>query len=495
MATQSRKSPDTLTKSQYHHFIPRFLLRNFAKDVTDEPSASLGKGKRSKRHRNSDELVNILNFQNAIPSQRRIAKKFGLVDMYRDRAIADQHDLEEKLSKLEAQAGVIVSKARKALDGGFELVLTRFERDTIRNFFFMMKYRSSRQFERFNHQSIDTYDADDKDRLIGFLEKRNLSSPKAVWFSNIHTFLDLQMDADMNRLRRILESPLVYPDDAMMFITHMQTKFMAFCTVSDMTDEFVLSQNAYGVHEGPMDIHLDPKSGKLVEGTYTEHHTFAPLSPKLLVVFRSFWLPSGADEGDTHEQKLYYDMFKDVHFNPGEASSILGDLPVEKCRNSYSSVINGKAVLNPGPPEPRSKNKFFFRFFSLSTTHVQLINTIFFENAYRTSSMVFKSSTSMLRARRLFLEDRRRGFKVVKDSSDTRLKFLQKLETIAREMGIETKAVYTVLDMPMPESHMARFVGYIVGFSCVKKDTELGNLYGRLCKGICHPSFQSFSSR
>ena len=478
MATRPRQTPTASTKSQYHHFIPRFLLRNFASDTVNSSSASTGKGKRS------DEVVNILDFQAATFDQRRIAKEFGLVDMYRDQTIMDQHDLEKKLSRLESQAGVIISKARKALESGSELVLTRFERDTIRKFFFMMKYRSSRFHERFNHHSIETYDSNDRDRLVEFMAKSNFSSPKAVWFSNIHAFLDLQMDAEMKWVRKILGSPLVYPDDAMMFFFHMQSKFMAFCTVSDWTDEFVLSENAYGVHEGPIDTWFDRSSGKLMEGLYTEHHTFAPLSPKLLVIFRSVHLPCGVDEGWTQERELTHQMYKDMHLDPEKAGSILENLPVHKCHNSYTSVIDGKRVSKPGPSEPRSKNKFFFPFFPLSTTHTQLINTIFLENAYWTSSMVFKSPAAMQKALRIYLRDPRPGFKVLENtSSDPRFKHLRKLESIARNAGRPVKAVYTVFEAPKPEIHMTRWVGSVVGVACVKEDPDLSKLYSWLSEG------------
>ena len=392
--------------------------------------------------------------------------------------------LRNKQTRLESQAGVIISKARKALESGSELVLTRVERDTIRKFFFVMKYRSSGQHERFNHQSIRTYDSDDKDRLVKFMAKSNFSSPKAIWFSNIHAFLDLQMDAEMKWMQEILDSPFVYPDDAKMFVAHMQCKFMAFCTVSNTTDEFVLSENAYGVHEGPVDTFFNPGSGKLRSGLYTEHHTFAPLSPKIMIIFRSYHLPCGVDEGWTQEQELTHQMLKNMHIDPERAGSILEDLPVEKCRNSYTDVIDGKAVPKPGPSEPRSDNKFFFRFFPVSTTHTQLINTVFMENAHSTSSMVFKSLAAMQKALRIFLSDPRPGFKILENtSSDPRFIYLQQLETIARDTGSPVKATYTVFEPPKPEVHMTRWIGSVVGLACVKEDPNLSKLYSWLSEG------------
>ena len=114
----------------------------------------------------------------------------------------------------------------------------------------------------------------------------------------------------------------------------MQSKFIAFCTINDTSDEFVLSENAYGVHESPMNVYRNPKSSKMTEGLYTEHHNFAPLSPKLMIVFRSLYLPSGVDEGDTQERDSMREMIQNMHTDPDGvnygANSILEDLPVEK---------------------------------------------------------------------------------------------------------------------------------------------------------------------
>ena len=180
MAAQPRPVGIAATRSQYHHFVPRFLLRNFASDAVAKPSASPRKGKQKRNSRGSNEFVNVLDFRNATVDQRPIAKEFGLVDMYRDPTIPDQHDLEKKLSRLEAQAGVIISKARKALESGSEAEVTRLEHNTIRKFFFIMKYRGSKFHSKFHHQSINTYNSNDRHRIVEFIAKSNLSSPTAV---------------------------------------------------------------------------------------------------------------------------------------------------------------------------------------------------------------------------------------------------------------------------------------------------------------------------
>ena len=81
-----------------------------------------------------------------------------------------------------------------------------------------------------------------------------------------------------------------------------------------------------------------------MKGFYTEHHAFVPLSPKLLVIFRSFDFPCGIDDGGT----------EDMHAHPESAGSILEDSPVKKCGNSYTGVINGNVFSNSGRREPGS---------------------------------------------------------------------------------------------------------------------------------------------
>ena len=75
----------------------------------------------------------------------------GLTDMYRDFAHAtNQHYLEQQLSKLESRAGQIISKIKKAFEANEnEVWITRPERDDLRKFLFIMKYRGSMAHKRF----------------------------------------------------------------------------------------------------------------------------------------------------------------------------------------------------------------------------------------------------------------------------------------------------------------------------------------------------------
>lgn len=67
-----------------------------------------------------------------------------------------------------------------------------------------------------------------------------------VWFDNIKAMLELKMDPKgewMNEIRK-----RAYPDDAEWFIHHIQNMYMALCTLSEQENEFLITENGYGIH-------------------------------------------------------------------------------------------------------------------------------------------------------------------------------------------------------------------------------------------------------
>ena len=204
-----------------------------------------------------------------------VSKTLGMTDMYRDFADAtNQHHLEEKLSKLESRAGGIVNRIRKAFDAGDQDVwITRPDRDILRKFLFIMKYRGSMAHERYFHQSAEGYSSNDRERLLEYMRRKGFKKPVDVWFDNINAMLELKMDPELKWMEWLQEH--AYPDDAKWFIAHLQMQYLALCTPSGQGDEFLLLQNAYSIHEGPVSWSIDPITKELVPGYYTELHTFS----------------------------------------------------------------------------------------------------------------------------------------------------------------------------------------------------------------------------
>lgn len=463
---------------QRHHFIPRFILRKFAAD--EQPPA--GPSSRKTRRRR-DFLVNKVDLTRGILTQRPVSREYALVDMYRDPGFENNpNHLEEKLSRLENDASSILRRACDVFNRNQRLTLTRLERDTLRKFLFLMKYRNSRMFQRYDHDRLEDYNEDDKHRMVIYMKNKKFSRPRDVWFSNLRGLLELDMDAGGQWRRTI--SNHVYPDDAMMFVAHVQSFFLTFCEPESPQLEFLLTENSYGVYEGPSDCGFDARTGKIVPGLYTEWHMFAPVAPRLLIILRSNMLSAGDSEPSADSACLGA-YIRSLHQNPERAGSILDDLPVRRCANSYSA----QGVPDAAEWKACADHRFYFECFKLSRKHVDLINTLFLEESHAVSSIVYHAPDALRASLKAYLLDRRPGLKTAIDHPlDQRRLHILALERIARGLGMTEKAKYTLRKPSPREMHMSAYVAGMVGIELMKNvtdDTRLPGGYRMLRPGKC----------
>ena len=174
------------TKSQYHHYIPRFTLRNFAHPFQPQNVSGRhrqrNKHKRQKGHYSGEEMIYAIHLAGIEPqiTETPVASTFGQMDMYRDFANApNQHEVEQKLSRLESNAARIIHKIRKEYEAQKkEIWIPRSERDTLRKFLFIMKYRGPRFRRRFGHQLPDEYSEDDAERLRASMREKGYKRPR-----------------------------------------------------------------------------------------------------------------------------------------------------------------------------------------------------------------------------------------------------------------------------------------------------------------------------
>jgi hypothetical protein len=501
MASSSSLPPAQLPKSQYHHFIPRFILRNFVHPPTRSYDASKGstkaknRWKKGRRNPNEPMIYAIdLSKEMAEIIEGSVSRTFGLVDMYRDFSNAiNQHYLEEELSKLESRAGETVSKIRKSFEEGKpDVWITRSDRNILRKFLFIMKYRSSFMHSRYYHQNAEGYSSDDKERMLQYMQEKGFKKPVDVWFDNIKGMLELKMNLTHKWMEDLSER--IYPDDAKMFISHTQMMYLALCTPENQDDEFFLTENAYGIHEGPTSCSINPETSESTLTCYTEFHKFAVISPKLMMVLRSFLLPQPEEDfsEETKEWREHmYWLNISQHNNPETANSILADLPISKARNSYTEIVDGRVVLRPGEDGSEQANdRFGFRFFPISTEHVNKINAIMLEHSYSISTIVFRSHAGIQRALEFYLGMPTRlgmltahGFKVCGDAADDpRLLFLRKLERLLSEMGSQTRAVYHIQKHGLNEEmvEMVERFGQFLEKHLPEEPSEFMQLYTKL---------------
>ncbi|CAH0027836.1 unnamed protein product [Clonostachys rhizophaga] len=446
-------------KNEYQHFIPQFLIRNFAYPFKCPEAELAGKKKCKCRHEKgkypNDLVVNCVNLQAAPFSidVRPVKRIFGSPGMYLDPnqpTTGQQRRIESMFSKLESHASSIFRRIVKSYEAGDGAIsLTRLERDDVRKFFFILKYRGSTFHRRFYHDRASDYNADDRERLHEYMRQRGFSTPRDVWYHNLECIMNLKMDVE-GEWRKELPRQM-FSDDARWFIIHVSFFYMALCTPVDPQDEFVLTDNCYNMFEGPNTFIKDENTGEEHGSYHGSFHEFATISPRLVVVLRSLALPDHREDMDPEVKKWRQETYDAAYGEPfGPSKSLLHDLPIEKATNSYSQIVGDYIVQLPEyDGKFRPNDKFTFPYYPISPRHVQILNNLFLENADRSDTLAFKNQTTFLKILEAYISGPCESFKIaVGPDKKIRLKYLQGLEALAKNMGSQKTLQYREMSIP-----------------------------------------------
>ena len=327
--------------SQYQHYVPGFILRKYSdyvephrEDYVNRKEYDKAVKKAKKRAR-----VEVLDFKDGFTNgelgRSLCDRTFGIPDMYDPK-------IEIALSGLEKRASKIIKAIEKDFFGGKSAtVIVRPQKDLLRKFLFIMAYRNRQFHQRFKGED-DDYDSNDREELLAYMRDKALKTPKDVWLTNIQAFIDVDLEQKVECWRDWLMDH-AYPGDARWFWKNMTTSYLCFCTLQDIDEEFVLTQNAYGVFEGPCS-----------HRGWTDWHTFAPVNHRLMIVMRSHFLggisniPSDLADALARMQSRAVETMTSVYEDPAAAHSWLKDLPVSRPSTSYSTLQFPPTVVIPG---------------------------------------------------------------------------------------------------------------------------------------------------
>jgi hypothetical protein len=406
-----------------------------------------------------DEIIKTVNLGQYPPElvEAPVKRTFGQYDMYKDNSkfsLKEQKFMEEKLSAIEGHASRIIARVVDAHKAGKEGIwLSRPDKDLLRKFLFVMKYRSPIFFRRFNHKTAEEYSSNDRTEFLSYMRATNKERPLDVWFDNLLQIIDKPMDPAGHWITELKGS--MYPGDADWLFINIRTMYLAFVTPADTQEEFILTENAFNIHEGPVSTSVDRITGKQTITVYTEYHLLHAISPQLALVLRHTLLPEPLEDLDPElrdQRKFMLALEATVHTDPEHAkTSMLHDLPIGKARNSYTTVESGRLSLANGADwKPRSWDKFYFLFFRLESRHTQLINTVMLDQAHCISTLVYRSDSALRRALEFYLglPAMDRGVYSIKTISDrpddVMLLLFRKLEYVAHLLGSDVKARYDV---------------------------------------------------
>ncbi|KAK5447975.1 hypothetical protein LTS15_009474 [Exophiala xenobiotica] len=390
--------------TQYQHYVPQFILRKYSDYVKPDCENYVNKQHFDKALSKAKKraAVNVLDFKDGFTKgqlgRSSCNKTFGLPDMY-------DAEIEIALSRLEQ----LVSKIIDAIEKDFfssrpATLIARPQKDLLRKFIFIMAYRNRNFHQRFEGE-MDDYDSNDRVELLAYMHDKGFKTPKDVWLKNIRAFIDVDLSQEDECWYGWLMNH-AYPADARWFWKNMTTSYLCFCTPEGADEEFVLTQNAYGIFEGPCSYL-----------SWTDWHTFAPVNHRLVIVMRNQFLggipniPSNLADAVARMQRAAVLSLTSLHEDPSAARSWLENLPVNRPATSYPMLRFSPEVSRPSS-KFTSRDVFTFQFFQLPSTFVQRINSIFIEEAILTNTIVYKSSSALRKALESYLGIQKKGFKI-----------------------------------------------------------------------------------
>lgn len=248
--------------SQYQHYIPRFILRNFALDD---------------HLKHSKERHDIYCFN---VNERRlhitdVDTSYGMTNMYADiRNTADINYLETEISHLEQKASSIIQRCTDLSET--RIVLSLLELETLQRFLFVMSFRFPARRSQFEGGSLNEVGLRE---VQEFMRRKGRSETIEAWLENIKGALR----EDPGKLLQSSDIMQTHGTDYW-----ARNKFSFICIwEAEEPDEFILTENGFGLWEG--------ECGNF----FTEHayHYFYRISPRRILVHAKVYFKPQARDG------------------------------------------------------------------------------------------------------------------------------------------------------------------------------------------------------
>ncbi|KAL7786874.1 hypothetical protein V8C43DRAFT_289673 [Trichoderma afarasin] len=431
---------------QYQHFIPQFLLKNFAHKYVapDSHDAAKGQKRNAKTGMYSGEpAVNTLHLSGDFYLEEcAVRRTCGMEDMYEDteNLLKDHGHLEKKFAAMESKASLIYRKIVKTYKNGKDnICLTRKDNDFLRKFMFLLTLRSVQYHRKYNLDNVQDYDGDDKVWLQEFMETYGLAKPLDVWLQSLEIIIDVEIDPAGIWVELIKHS--IYFPIADTFIDHMNKMYMTICTPEDHVDEFILTDNCCNVTEGKIAAyHIEAMMNHVDLAPC--FHRFAPISPKLMIVLRYNLLPESIDS--ENPVATVRQTHNETGFGNGN-ESILENLPIRKAMITPMEEVNGQLVPRIGSSQKLCEcDNFYFTIFKIPAQHVRIINGLLIDLAFHGSRIIFFRKKAFLNLIAWFLaEPCVVGKKLTEKHGAQQLSYIRGLFQFMRREGREIPFKWT----------------------------------------------------
>ncbi|KAG0044897.1 hypothetical protein BGZ83_009830 [Gryganskiella cystojenkinii] len=407
-----------MTRTQFHHYIPRFILKTFADNFSlsssqtvyiakdaliafETPIANLsernngGKGRGSKKNKGKggnrggkgtrggtgeqgqghqvetrspskqpNYYINVYRFEVHTTTLNDIARCYGLPDMYRDITLDDSMKFEKLLSVMESTSARFI----RQIWNGEALALTRTQLVDLKKFLIVMLYRNESRRYQYMEQKFDlmTYLSVKK-----HTDHNKIERVQDVWFKNLQYLIDTPGDDIVQEYMRSQEAdpegnpfkifaqyqgPIHVAE-----LIDFALMIMQYVCIWEAEEgsEFILSECCFGVFEGQGGVNF---------------HNFFVVSPRYAIVLVN------------------------RHYMLGT----MNELPLRKSWFSENLHANPETVYKKGPAttitiEDFDPNDIFkYKRIVVPKKDVYLVNSIFLD--CRNKYLTYKSNVSMFRS-------------------------------------------------------------------------------------------------
>ncbi|KAF9982178.1 hypothetical protein BGZ75_006445 [Mortierella antarctica] len=282
-----------MTRTQFHHYIPRFILKTFADNFSDSNSElitdtsspdSLGfkKEKPSKLRRKERPRyhINVYRVEDYTTILTDVSRAYGAEDMYRDVAEDDCMKFEKLLAKHECTSATFIRRIWKEEE---ELSLTRGQLADMKKFLVVMMYRSEHRRSQYFNQRFDPLT---EFSVKMHMEHNKFSSVQTVWFENLKWIIKASVEDILKEFTKVMVAsaksaqPLapISPYRGPIHSLELQDfgclmgHTIACIWQAEVGSEFILSEGCFGAWEGAPGIWF---------------HNFFIVSPRFAIVLVS----------------------------------------------------------------------------------------------------------------------------------------------------------------------------------------------------------------
>ncbi|CAG8808964.1 23987_t:CDS:2, partial [Dentiscutata erythropus] len=338
--------------NQKHHYIPQFILHNFAINNYER------------------KFVMSPNYQHQTLSYKKNKYLNNEKVMH----------VENELSFLERKASKIIRNILEKSQNESQIVLLRKDLNNLRKFLFIMGYRKPHRCSQFTKEKFD-YPTWLK--LKEFMNQCNLRNAREVWLQNIIQILKTPH-------KEVKDNPLIFEIDRDDYQQRMFDYFLVIWQAGE-SDEFLMTNNGFGIFEGV--------SEELTKGLPFQfaYHFFYVISPKLVLVLCHSSFRQGSEEFQKYflQEKMGFShsIFENVP-HPTATPNYVSQKFSPQC--THSSGMQFDIAMNSIGLRRRNNVTFTFPFVKITSSAVHLVNSILLNETHEQDLIVSFISPSSL---------------------------------------------------------------------------------------------------